>query len=339
MSEWFPQVVKLEKIERHPNADTLEISTVLGGYVVIFKEGRFKEGDLAAYIPVDTVCSDHSEFDWLGDKKRIKAVRLRGIFSLGILAECPSGMVEGDPVVDYYGLKKYVYEEEMPDLPGRHNGSHESLPKGWSIPYYDLDSLRKYSGFFKEDEEVVITEKLEGCNAAYCYDGEKLWVKSRNYYLKEDECNLYWEAAKRYDLVSKLSQYPDKVFFAELYGQVKGFRYDCSVIQNKLQPKLKFFDIWDTKAMKFLDWDDAQSIITEAGLETVPVLYRGPWTKGKETNRSINNPLWAYAEGQSVLGGNVREGFVIRPIKERYDLKHGRVCLKLKGEEYLLKKK
>jgi len=330
MSEWHPQVVRLEKIGRHPNADTLEISSIYGGYTVIFKEGRFKEGDLAAYIPTDTICSANPEFDWLGDKKRIKPVRLRGIFSLGILATPPPGMVEGDSVVEFYELKKHVYEEEMPELPGRHNGDHASPPIGWTIPYYDLEGLRKYSRLLQDGEEVVLTEKIEGCNAGYSHDGEQLWVKSRNFYLKEDENNLYWNSALTYDLKTKLAAFPGFVFFAELYGNVKGFKYDCSVVQGKLTPRLRFFDVWDTKAMKYLDWDDAVAMIKAAGLETVPELYRGPWT---------GQNLWTHAEGQSVLGGNIREGFVVRPVKDRFDSHLGRVVLKLKGETYHLHKK
>jgi RNA ligase (TIGR02306 family) len=329
MSEWHPVVIKLESIGKHPNADTLQISSIFGGYTVIFKEGRFKEGDLAAYIPSDTICSNHLEFDWLGDKKRIKPMRLRGIFSLGILATAPPGMVEGDSVVDYYELKKHVYEEEMPDLPGRHNGDHASPPNGWTIPHYDLDGLRKYNNLLIENEEVIITEKIEGCNSAFAFDGEKLWCKSRNFYLKEDEHNLYWNVAKNYDLQTKLAPYNGLVFFAELYGNVKGFKYDCSVDKGMLTPRLRFFDVWDTRDMKYLCWDDAVALIKEAGLETVPVLYRGAWT-GKD--------LWSHAEGQSVLGGNIREGFVVRPAKERYDRRLGRVILKLKGESYSLKK-
>ncbi len=330
MSEWYPVVVRLAKIERHPNAETLEISEVLGGYTVIFKEGQYKEGDLISYIPVDTVCSDDPAFDWLGDKKRIKAIRLRGIFSLGITAPAPEGMVEGDSIVDHFRLTKYVYEEEMPELPGRHNGAHASAPQGWTIPHYDLEGLRKYGGLLNAEEDVVITEKIEGCNAGFAHDGEQLWVKSRNFYLKEDAGNLYWNAALSNNLKVHLEAFPGKVFFAELYGNVKGFKYDCTVTQGKLTPRLRFFDVWDTATMKYLDWAEAAALITAAGLETVPVLYQGPWT---------DKALWHLAEGQSVLGSNIREGFVVRPVKDRLDARYGRVILKLKGEEYMLKKK
>ncbi len=327
MSEWHPQVVKLEKIEKHPDAETLEMSTVLGGYVIIFKQGQYKEGDLISYIPVDTVCSDHPAFDWLGTKKRIKAIRLRGVFSLGITAPAPEGFKEGDSIVEHFGLKKYVYEEEVPD---QVNTDNEYAPIGWTVPYYDLEALRKYSRLLNDNEEVVITEKLEGCNAAFCHDGERLWVKSRNFFKKEDHLNQWWAAAERLDLKNKLGQHPGLVFFGELYGNVKGFKYDCPVVQNRVVPKIRFFDIWDTKSMTFLNYDDLVQIVSLLGLELAPVLYRGPWT-GKD--------LWVHAEGKSSIGENIREGFVVRPALERVDPRYGRVILKHKGEEYMLKKK
>jgi hypothetical protein len=36
--------------------------------------------------------------------------------------------------------------------------------------------------------------------------------------------------------------------------------------------------------------------------------------------------------------GNIREGFVVRPLKERFDGEIGRVILKYIGESYLLRK-
>lgn len=325
MSEWVPQVVKLEKIERHPQADTLEISTVLGGYTCIFKEGRFKEGDLAAYVPVDSIVSDNPEFDWLKDKKRIKPIRLRGIFSLGILATPPLDSKEGDSIVDHYGLTKHVYDEEKEDL----TGENEHGPSGYVFPYYDIDALRRYQFLLKENEDVVLTEKIEGCNAAFLHDGERLWVKSRNAFKKEDETNRWWKAAKRYNLTEKLSKFPGKVFFAELYGQVVGFPYDCKVDGNTRHNKLRFFDILDPKALTFSDWDRTEEIVRSLDLETAPVLFKGPWTKD----------LWSMADGKSSIGDHIREGFIVRPAKERIDHHQGRVILKLKGEEYLLKKK
>jgi RNA ligase (TIGR02306 family) len=324
MSEWTPQVVRLENIERHPNAETLEMSTVLGGYTVIFKEGRFKQGDLASYIPSDTICSDNAEFDWLGDKKRIKPVRLRGVFSLGILAAPPPDAAENDSVVEYYGLQKFEYDEEKPEA-----FTDNEAPPNVVVPKYDLDALRRYKWLLEEGEEVVITEKLDGCNAAFYHDGDRLWVKSRQFFKKENPNNQWWAAAIRYNLADKLKSNPGKVFFAELYGQVKGFAYDTEVVKNQRQNKIRFFDILDPKTQTFADWSELDKIVSGMELETAPVLYTGPWSDAQ----------WAHADGKSSIGDHIREGFVVRPAKERVHPHQGRVILKHKGEEYLLKKK
>lgn len=68
MSEWSPQTVRIEKIERHPDADALDIATVLGDYPVICKRDEYKAGDLAGYIPVDTVVPDIEQWHLLAPK-------------------------------------------------------------------------------------------------------------------------------------------------------------------------------------------------------------------------------------------------------------------------------
>jgi hypothetical protein len=122
------------------------------------------------------------------------------------------------------------------------------------------------------------------------------------------------------------------VFFGEVAGQVKGFRYDSKVVEGRLEPVLYFFDIWDIKSQKYLDYDDRLAILRELGLPSAPELYRGPWL-GKEK-------MYPYAEGKTTTkGGHVREGFVLVPVKERFEPKlGGRMQIKLVGEGYNLQK-
>ena len=63
-------------------------------------------------------------------------------------------------------------------------------------------------------------------------------------------------------------------------------------------------------------------------VETVPVLYRGPWTN----DRSLHE----LAEGTSTIGSCVREGIVIRSVPESWHEKLGRRIVKLKGRGYKL---
>jgi hypothetical protein len=78
-----------------------------------------------------------------------------------------------------------------------------------------------------------------------------------------------------------------------------------------------------------LDVDIMLGLCRDLGLNVAPILYRGPWDP---------NRVKEWSEGLSTLySGHVREGFVVRPVKERFHDTVGRVILKLHGQGYLLK--
>lgn len=363
MTEFNPQVVKIEKIEKHPNADTLSIYTVLNDYPVVDKTGKYNIGDLAGYICVDAIVPDIEQYAFLSPKEYeryeengeikqraiglkykpgsipekyriIKAKKFFGVFSMGLLVDCPPGLNLGDPLTETLSLKKWEEEEEenLPHMKRPRGANAASPPKGWSIPYYDIDGLRKYVICLKEDEDIVLTEKLNGSNSSFCHDGEKLWCKSRNFYKKFDETDMWWDLAIRYDLENKLKQYPMMVFFGECIGQVKKFRYNAEIVDGKLLTKLYFFDVYNPKTQRYLDYDDRVALITSLGLDPVPELYRGKWL-GKEA-------MYPYAEGMTTLGGkHIREGFVLNTLKERFEPKLGsRMQVKLISQQYHLSK-
>jgi RNA ligase (TIGR02306 family) len=377
MTDWNCQVVKIEKVVNHPYADQLDVATVLNDYPVIVKRGEYKVGDLAAYLCIDTIVPDTEQFYFLcpkayekyeenGEVKQrqvgskymlgqvpekyriIKAKKIRNVYSQGMLVPVPimiSYNIEaqtsrdvpvalGESVEIALWLKKWEEPEEdnIPNAKRTRGGNAEKAPQDWAIPHYDIDGLRKYLACLLPDEDVVLTEKLHGSNAAFCHDGNKLWVKSRNFYKRMDSDDPWWDIAIRYGLEEKLVKFPMKVFFGEMYGQVKGFRYDCEIIDGAMHSKIRFFDVWDAKEMRYLDYDPFVAAVTEAGLPLVPELYRGTW-KGKED-------MYPYAEGLTTLGGkHIREGFVLRTIKERYEPRlNSRMQVKLVGEGYNLQK-
>ena len=375
MSEWRPAIVKIEKVVKHPDADRLDICYVLGDYPVITRLGEFKVGDLASYCQVDTVLPDTEQFHFLSpvkyetyiedgvnknraigkkyevgsvpEKNRIlKAKKIVGIFSMGLLFSPIPGLVEGDSIVEAMDLKKWEeQEEDLINGPKLRGANAEKEPKHFTVPYYDIESVRKYGYLldaaeanpFKEQEartakEVVIREKIHGANLMALHDGERLYVKSRNFFKKESEVDSWWEAATNEGLKEKLAKYPFYAFFGELIGLVKGFRYDTQIIDGKLKTKVKFFDIYDTKNKRYLDDAEFQRICDELNLDTAPVLYTGTWL-GIDVMRK-------YAEGQSQLNvKHIREGFVVKPPAEEYSFKlQGRLMLKLVGEAYSLSK-
>lgn len=373
MTEWQPQIVKISNIKKHPNANSLSIAYVMGDYPVIVKNDEYEVGELAAYIPIDSIVPDNETFYFLcppniekyivgneikqrenGKKysigmvpekyRRIKAKKIRGVYSQGLLVKRPTTLLsEEDSIVDFFDLKKYMYPEERLEagLPLDNNvtnqlhGNNEKGPSKFSIPYYDLEGLRKEKNknllISGGPIEVVLSEKIDGCNIAVVYDGERLWVKSRNFFKARNVDDLWWGATIREGLEDKLLSFPRKVFFGEVYGQVNPFRYDADIIQNVVKPRIRFFDIYDLDQSKFLDYDIFCEILKTAGLLAAPELYRGVVGSIEDINS-----LYSFAEGNSVIGNHIREGFVIRPVKEICSFE--RVIFKLKGEGYNLLK-
>lgn len=146
-----------------------------------------------------------------------------------------------------------------------------------------------------------------------------------------DQLDNWCKVAKLYNLEEKLKQYPDMEFFGEIYGASvqKGYTYDTTSDEPL---KIRFFDIYDVKKGRYLNYNEASNIFDKLELPKVPLLYVGPW------NETLLKEL---VEGKEPLsnGKHPMEGTVIRPHEERYDRKLGRVILKLISNNYLAKDK
>jgi hypothetical protein len=211
MAEFEVRVVKIDVVEHHPNADRLSIITI-GGYTCIsakLEDGshRYNAGDLVCYIPSASILPEWllKKLDfWKVDENkgslsgsagnRVKAIRLRGIFSEGVLYPVNShkaeisidgvdfskmcapleltyisnqcddeyAVEEGDNVAAFLGIVKYE-----PQIPTHLAGEVASAP---SITLrYDIEDLRKYDRVFEDGDQVVVAEKLHGtlCCLAY----------------------------------------------------------------------------------------------------------------------------------------------------------------------------
>jgi hypothetical protein len=349
MSEFYVEVVKLGPIERLPNSDKLSITNVMGGYPCIIRTGDFAEGDLAVYISVDAlVDTNRPEFKFLASEAksdgwyRIKAKKLRGTFSMGLLVPVKAGMNEGDKVQKELEVEKYLPLAEQEPKPARgpkKKGTWYTYlwyrikklfgfkpPTPPAIPYYDIEGIRKYKNLFQEGEEVYISEKLHGCQGVYTYTGKNFFVRSREVFRYGTGDNWTFIATK-YDMKNKLKNHPNKVLFGEVYGAVQDLKY--GVPQHE---SLRFaaFDVLDLTTNTYLPYDEFLSFCKEIDVPVVPELYRGPW----------NPELVKLAEGKTTMPGadHVREGIVIKPVDGRVDPHFGRVILKLHGEGFLTRK-
>ena len=100
-------IEKVKNLRPHPNADKLEICDVLGFQCVV-PIGLHNEGDIIIYIQTDTVLPAGQE--WAEEyiqysPKRVKAVKLRGVFSEGIVA----------PLSKWDDHKELFFDERFPE--------------------------------------------------------------------------------------------------------------------------------------------------------------------------------------------------------------------------------
>lgn len=376
MSDWLVHLIAIDKIEAHPNADLISLTNVYNQCVIV-KRGLYKEGDLAVFLPQDSILPKDPENPIVKDSGLkpghcIEARRLRGIFSYGMLVpahicftpEQLQTIEPGTHVAEMLGITKY---EEADDLLERTYISSDGLVSSrgedekdmhYMPVYTDLDGWLKYknSGLITEEDEVILTEKLHGSNARYCYRDNRLWCGSHKRIKKEcidffdgQEKNLWWKVAKEIGLedkfktfISNLDQFKNKyshlissthqlehtVLYGEVFGQVqKGFNYGL----DKGKATLRVFDSYDFHRGFYNDWDLTLAICQEMGVDTVPILYRGKW----------NPDLENLQNGTESVSGNslhIREGFVVKPTKEKWDYRTNRVIFKMVGQDYKLHK-
>lgn len=342
MSTFSVPVVCVGHCKRHPNADTLSITQV-EGCPVIFRTGELETGSYAIYVPVDAmVPTTNPAFSFLATKEgqtkhRVKAKKLRGVFSMGLLmpvkdllpADFDLKIGESQDVSEALGIVKYEEPEDNMSLGGRREGRQ---PDSATAPIYDIESHRKYQHLYANGEEVVVTEKIHGCNGRFVFrqgegdEAPRLYAGSRNFFNKESDIDVWWRVARQYGLAEKLSAHPDAVLYGEVYGQVQDLKYGTTA-----EDPLRFaaFDVYDKSSGRFLDYDAFKQFCEAAGIPTVPVLYRGPYSYEK---------IEELSKGQSTLTDQIKEGCVIKPVMNRWDYHLGRVITKFVGEQYLLRK-
>jgi RNA ligase (TIGR02306 family) len=278
MSGFSCDVVRV-KIVPHPNADQIEIAMV-GDYQSIVKKGQFNDGYLAVYIPEQSVLPEWllKELGFWDDVKgkgtlsggagnRVRAVRLRGVVSQGIVyptlaigsdgAACTffaeNGQVlpalYGDDAASSLGITKYE-----PPIPSHMAGKILGVDLS-ATHKYDFDNLKKMPSLFDDGEDVVITEKIHGTlmcvglvpahmsNEKY-YKG-RVTLSSKGMGAKgqaldhSDESNLYAQAARKHDLLEKMlamdvfmneAQFSNKPVF--IIGEVFGVTASGKGVQD-----------------------------------------------------------------------------------------------------------
>jgi RNA ligase (TIGR02306 family) len=324
MSIFKVEVVKINSVIAHPNADRLDICSFEGmAYQVITTKGNFQPGELAFYFPIDSVIPE-KYLDEFGIRnyysKKLRAAKLRGIFSEGLLI--PVGdKFTGNPGDDYteeYEVTKYEYP-----IPRGMSGEMEHHVGQYKFP--SPEHMKRYKDALTIGEEVVVTEKIHGTNFTVLVDVEGIVkIGSHNYFWKNNESNqnlVYIRAYHEYEALQKLP--PETQIFGEIYG-VQDIKY--GLINGKIG--LAVFAV--RRQGNFLNYSEFMAFCDVFSLPRVPVLYKGAFSW--EAVSQFNN-------ANSVLCPScIMEGVVVQPVIERVDTKMGRVVLKLISDRYLLRK-
>jgi RNA ligase (TIGR02306 family) len=286
-------IQKVVSVEKHPNADLLDITQVLN-YKCITKRDQFKVGDLAIFIEPDSVLPDKPWATFYNSKSnRVKAIRLRGEWSFGIieslenvgidrelqcaekLGEFHNIYVEGLDVTDDLEIIKYEVPQPQ-DLSA-------SGVYGFGIPKTDET---RWQGMreIPYGEICDVTLKIDGQSFSAIYNkaGEEITkaIGGRSFLFKQNIENNYSRNEKRYDVLNKLETFciannVNLCIRGESYGL--GIQKNSNNPHSKLPLNLAFFSTWliderryATKGHPLYIYDLAPKL----GLPTAPILEK-----------------------------------------------------------------
>lgn len=280
---------QIEKVEKHPNADKLDVLTV-SGYTVVSSKDTYKVGDLVFFIREDSQINvDKEKFPWhtgietyLGKKGRVKTIKLRGIFSSGIVIpvlEIRPFLIASGKVLpynlnintkqmdlDYEELNKLMEDENYlneyfgiqhynPPAIGTSFGQltmKGGLPYG--IPKTDEENWQNLKNL-PFGEKVLLTRKIDGTSCTITFDRNGYYrVCGRNYEYSLDKDNIYINFSKKLiDIIleSKIYETLEEGTYLVIRGEIagKGIQTKGHNIDCKNEPDFYVFKtmIWNEK--------------------------------------------------------------------------------------------
>ena len=337
-------------ILEHPNADALELAQV-GLYRAVVAKGAYRTGEFAVYIPEQSVLPEPL-IDELGltgrlagsAKNRVRAVRLRGELSQGIVCrptalkdtDLERAAADGADFAERLGIVKWV-----PPVPVSMSGDVESAPD--LLPWTDIENLKRHPDIFAPGDLVSVTEKIHGsacCLTYYAATGSahvtSKGLGARGLALKESEANLYWRAVRGHGLAEVAADLAERLgadrigIYGEVYGKgVQDLGYGAEA--GTSVPGFAAFDVRADIGGQ-VRWLDPAGLPTDR-LPLVPRLFAGPF----DLERVLE--LARGAETVSGRGLHIREGVVVRTAEDKYSpVLGGRAVAKVVSDAYLTRK-
>ena len=343
-------------LNKHPNADKLSIATIDGmDWQCVTQTEQWGDVREGIYIAIDALLDvSLPSFDFLKDKAtkklsngrpahKLKTIRLRGALSHGLLIPVPEslpGMLPGEtgveiaPLGGHWGTwtEALGIERYEPPIPSNMSGDMIRCPGAFQS-YTHIENAKNFPDVFAEGDPVRVTEKIHGTNfrVALVVDGmvtdgvatPTYMVGTHNTARDPKGTNAYSLAAAKFlpeDKVRALVQNDNGswpmtehyIIFAELFGSgIQDLTYGCEANVQQV----RIIDVLVDG--RYQGREVIEKVAEVLGLQTVPVLYRGPFNK---------ESVQALRDGASTLPGakHVREGVVVTSEPEtRVDFYQG----------------
>lgn len=309
-------IEKVLFVEKHPNADTLEIVKIKG-WQVVCKIDTFKQGDKCVYFEIDSLLPLIEQFAFLEkgstrkksiiDNKeyegyRLKTIRLRGQISQGLAL--PTSMFKqfdkipdpevGTDVTDDIGVVKYE-----PPVPACISGEVVGAFPGF-VPKTDEERVQNLNVSDFQGKHFYLSEKLDGTSSTFYKLDNFFGACGRTMNFKEVEANTFWKLANQYNLKEKLQE-----GFA-IQGEVIGESIQSNPLKLSGQ-KLFVFYVYDIQKGEYLTLENMELFCKDLNLTTVPIIDRD-----FVINHTIDQ-LLNMANRKSILNPQIEaEGIVFR---------------------------
>lgn len=342
MTRKLAHIEVIEEINPIPNADAIEVVSVLG-WRCVTKKGEFSVGDKVIYIEVDSIMPELPQYEFLRERKfRIKTIKLRGQVSQGLiipLSSLPENYKGkksvGTDVTEVLGITKYdpQLEEEKVETSAPKSAFDKFMRR---FAWYRKFFVKKTSGKFPEwirktDEERIqnmprildfakrlyqVSEKLDGQSATYFLKkkgfGYEFGVCSRNNRLPYPNNSSWWTVAKTHGIENVLRSIIGDNEYVVLQGEILG----SSIQGNKYKvSEHRFYAFNLTYPNRNVTWSDMSSVLENFGLVTVPLLMINT-TIPNNVDEVVN-----MSKGKSLINNVHREGLVFRDYQNNVSFK------------------
>ncbi len=332
------EVQRISRVVNHPNADRLDIVSVLGWHCVASKYS-LKVGDLVVYFPVDTLLPEAVQQTLQGESKvkvgsRIKTVKIRGVFSQGMVVpirDFPSlGITKvGTDVSELLGCTKHDPDANLPKTMSFQGNTVKQQKRNVDkqFPKYSSFTHLARCGFlFDDNDDVVVTEKLHGTSARFGWvpregklsraigwikglfgrpDKGTFYVGSRNVNFAQGKAaeQKTFYSTNVYLRIAEDLKLADKLEKGDVvYGEIVGPGIQKGWVYT---PELSFhvYDVMQNG--QFLSDGDLDHWCAYMGLNRVPVLHRCKFSEFHPEDYS-----------QSKFPDTICEGVVVRTSQE-----------------------